>query len=363
VLLWSQMHGDESSATPALIDLLETVRVYRDAPRVRRLLEKLTLDIVPMLNPDGAMRFQRRNAQGIDINRDAQRLQTPEGRALKALRDRLSPAIGFNLHNQNWRTSAGRPPKPASISMLAVAFDEARTENAGRVLTKRTCAIIRDAVEALAPGQIGRYDDEYEERAFGDNVTKWGTPVVLIETGAWPGDHPDEALTRLNYVALLTALDALASGRVEQASPARYESLPENGDRLFHTLIANGTLIAGTGVTPYIADIGVVAQRTVRVVNGERRMGLAARIDDLGDLHVYGALETIDATGLVVAPLVDPSAAVGATVHIDEAATLPVRVAIGEPPAFLLLRRTGNPGEFTVERVVRVGDTLMPARP
>ena len=65
-----------------------------------------------MLNPDGAERFQRRNAQSIDINRDALRLQTPEGRALKALRDRLNPTVGFNLHNQSWRTSVGTPPKP-----------------------------------------------------------------------------------------------------------------------------------------------------------------------------------------------------------------------------------------------------------
>ena len=35
--------------------------------------------MVPMLNPDGAERFQRRNAQGIDINRDALLLQSPEG--------------------------------------------------------------------------------------------------------------------------------------------------------------------------------------------------------------------------------------------------------------------------------------------
>ena len=90
-----------------------------------RILSQLTLHVVPMLNPDGAERFQRRNAQSIDINRDALRLQTPEGRALKALRDRLNPAVGFNLHNQSWRTSVGTPPKPASISLLSVAYDEA----------------------------------------------------------------------------------------------------------------------------------------------------------------------------------------------------------------------------------------------
>ncbi len=356
VLLWSQMHGDEPSATPALIDLLETIRRYPESPRVARLTEKLTLDVVPMLNPDGAVRYQRRNAQAIDINRDALRLQTPEGLALKALRDRLSPALGFNLHNQNWRTSVGRPPKPATISLLAVAFDEARTESPGRILAKRVSAVVRDAVEPLAPGQIGRYDDEFEERAFGDNVTRWGTPVVLIESGAWSGEHPDESLTRINYVALVSALDAIASGRVDAAPVSRYESLPENEDRLFHTLIVNATVVPGTGVAPFLADVGVVAQRVVRVLDGERRLGLAARVDDIGDLRVYGALKVIDATGLVLAPLTEPAPKPGDTVRVDDRAVLSSRIGIGAPAAFLLLRPGRASGTYTVERVVAIGD-------
>ena len=193
--------------------------VIVEEPAVERILSRLTLHVVPMLNPDGAERFERRNAQSIDINRDALRLQTPEGKVLKALRDRLNPRIGFNLHNQSGRTSVGTPPRPASISLLSVAYDEARTENAGRKLTKQICAVIRDALEPFAPDQIGRYDDEFEVRAFGDNITLWGTPVVLIETGPSPSPEPDAALVRLNFVALVSALDALASGSVERADP------------------------------------------------------------------------------------------------------------------------------------------------
>ena len=215
VLLWSQMHGDEPTATSALFDVFEYLRRRRKEPVVERLLSSLTLHAIPMLNPDGAQQFQRRNAQSIDINRDALRLQTPEGRTLKAIRDRTSPAIGFNLHNQSWRTSVGDPPKPASISLLSVAFDEARTENAGRVLTKKVCAVIRDALEPFAAGRIGRYDDEFEVRAFGDNITLWGTPVVLIETGPWPSAQPDAPLVRLNFIALLTARDGGGAPRRE----------------------------------------------------------------------------------------------------------------------------------------------------
>ena len=62
VLLWSQMHGDEATATSALLDLYEYVRRRRTAAPVRGMLSALTIHTVPMLNPDGAERFQRRNA-------------------------------------------------------------------------------------------------------------------------------------------------------------------------------------------------------------------------------------------------------------------------------------------------------------
>jgi hypothetical protein len=354
VLLWSQMHGDEPTATSALFDLYEFVRRHREAPAVQQMLDALTIHTVPMLNPDGAERFQRRNAQGIDVNRDALRLQTPEGRVLKELRDRLEPRIGFNLHNQNWRTSVGDTGRPASLSLLAVAYDEDRSENEGRALAKRLCAVIRDAVEPFASGQIARYDDEFEVRAFGDNITKWGTSVVLIETGAWPGSPPDPPLVRLNFIALAAALDALASGRTAEADPQRYESLPMNASNVFYTLVRNATVITGTGIPPFIADIGITASRSVRQVDGERRLLLTTRIEDLGDLRVFGALETIDASGLVVAPLFDQELKQGDEVRMPDWTTSSGvrKVAVGEPGALLLLRPAAEEGLYTVERVI-----------
>jgi hypothetical protein len=353
VMLWSQMHGDEPTATAALFDVFEQFRRHRDEPAFARMLDRLTIHVVPMLNPDGAERVQRRNAQGIDINRDALRLQTPEGRALKALRDRLNAPVGFNLHNQGWRTSAGKTGQPASISLLSVAFDTALTESPGRLLTKRIAAIIRDALEPLAPGRIARYDDEYEVRAFGDNLTKWGTSVVLIETGPWPAAEPDPYLVRLNFVALMTALDALATGRVDRADKRRYESLPINQtDDLFYLLIRNATVIPGNGVAPFIADVGVVASRAVRTVDGSRLVRMVARIEDLGDLHTTSGLESVDGTGLAVAPLWDPALKAGDVVALPDFSARPAAhlVSPGEPAELVILREDG--GRYRVERVV-----------
>ncbi|MGH9331892.1 MAG: M14 family zinc carboxypeptidase [Vicinamibacterales bacterium] len=357
VLLWSQMHGDEPTATAALFDLFEYLHRRQDEDPPKRILGALTLHVVPMLNPDGAEKFTRRNAQGIDINRDALLLQTPEGRALKALRDRLNPRLGFNLHNQNLRTSVGRPPKPASISLLSVAYDEARTMNEGRQLTRQVCAVIRDALEPLAAGQVGRYSDEFEVRAFGDNVTKWGTPVVLIETGPWPLDLAqgrsaedfDAPLIRLNFVALVTALDAVATGRVRDADPARYDSLPVNESRNFFVTIRGASIVTGTGIPPFTGDIGLVATRRVKAENGKRELRVPMAVEDIGDLRTTGALETIYATGLTAAPLFDDKLKVGETVNLPD--RFASTITVGAPAAIVLLRPSGT--RYVVERVIR----------
>jgi hypothetical protein len=326
------------------------MRRHRGDPRVTRMLDALTLHAVPMLNPDGAERFQRRNAQGIDINRDALLLQSPEGRALKALRDRFDPPLGFNLHNQSWRTSAGRTGRPASVSLLAVAFDEERRDNPGRLRAKRICAVIRDALEPLAPGRIARYDDAFEVRAFGDNLTKLGTSVVLIETGAWPGEQPDASLVRLNFVALVSSLDALATGRVARADPARYDSLPIDDSAIFYRLIRHATIVTGTGIPPFEGDVGLIANRSPRLATG--RIEVTTRIDDLGDLRVFDALDTIDATGLTLAPLFDRRLRPGDEVTLPDWATWngPI-VSVGQPGDLVLLKPL-NGGRYRVERVL-----------
>jgi hypothetical protein len=354
VLLWSQMHGDEPTATSALLDVFEYLRRRRDDPVVKRIFSTLTLHAVPMLNPDGAERFQRRNAQSIDINRDALRLQTPEGRALKAVRDRVQPRIGFNLHNQNWRTSIGVPPKPASISLLSVAFDEARSDSEGRRLTKKVCAVIRDAIEPFASGQIGRYDDSFEVRAFGDNITLWGTPVVLIETGAWPSLDPDPALVRLNFVAIVAALDALATGAVDGADPGRYDSLPLNESLELYILVRNASVISGTGIPPFVADIGIGANRRIREADGRRQLQTTTTIEDMGDLRTMGALRTIEASGMTVVPLISDTLEAGQVVDLPEwKVKQQTTVEVGQPARFALLKPASVPGKYEVELVLK----------
>jgi len=300
VFMWSQMHGDEPTATSALLDLFAHLQRHRAAGWAKLVEERLTLRAVPMLNPDGAELFQRRNLQGIDINRDARALSTPEGRLLKTLRDEWRPDIGFNLHNQNARTAVGQTRRQAAVSLLAVPSDEARTETPGRVRNKKLCAVMVAALSPFIAGHMGRYDDTFNPRAFGDLISRWGTPVVLVETGALKGTTGHD-LAGLNFVALAAALRALADGSVESAGTAAYESLEENGEGIYDLVVRGATVVnrvreGRAEVPPFAADLAVNVERG-RAVEGEPRR---ASVNEIGDLADARGLEEADARGFYV---------------------------------------------------------------
>jgi hypothetical protein len=305
VLLWSQMHGDEPSATPALLDVAEYLLGRGGDVFTKAILRETTLLMVPMLNPDGAERYVRRNAQGIDINRDALRLATPEGRLLKSVRERFAPELGFNLHDQDRRTTVGDTGHLATIALLAVAGDAAGTMTPGRARARRVCSAIVRALEPFVPGGMARYDEDFNPRAFGDNLTAWGTPVVLIESGGLPPGRTYEDLTRLNFVALLTALGGLARDDLADEPPALYEDLRRNADgEWVDALVAGGEIWQPGAGPPYRGDLAFDVLDDDPVRAGCRLRGEAgpSRLEEIGDGHLLNAPRRIDAEGRLVVP-------------------------------------------------------------
>ena len=302
ILLWSQMHGDEPTATGSLIDLMAYMGHHRDEPWVARILRKYTLLCLPMLNPDGAERRSRRNTQGLDINRDARALQTPEGRLLKDVRDRYRPFLGFNLHNQSSLTTVGDTGREATIALLAVASDRvpasptSDAEDEGFLLTRRVASVLYEALSPFVYGRISRYDEPFNPRAFGDNMTLWGTPTVLIESGGQAPELPPDFAVKLNFVGICAALDSLASGRIVNANPAVYDALKLNSDTPIFDLLLQGALIfSGKDVPLFQGDVAV--RQDLRSGSGSE-----AIIADLGDLGVFTAHRTLDCSGSLLTP-------------------------------------------------------------
>ena len=307
VLLWSQMHGDESTATMAIMDMLKFFSQQPDHIITRSILDKLNLLIIPMLNPDGAERFQRRTAQSIDMNRDALALRTPEARILKETRDTYRPQFGFNLHDQDPRYSVGETRNVSAIALLAPAFDESRSDNSVRLPAKKVAATIASVLHAFIPNNVSKYDDAFEQRAFGDNIQKWGTSTVLIESGGWPGDREKMFIRKLNCVALLTALHGIAADQCEHADVKVYEQLPFNTKYFYDIILRNAQLKANNAVPPITVDIGINIDEEFNLQT--KHAELVAKVVDIGDLRTYGAFQDVDVHGVVVA---------GAEIKIDQ---------------------------------------------
>ena len=300
VLLWSQMHGDEATATMALFDIMNFLQASGDEWDEFRanLLAGLTIHMVPMLNPDGAERWQRRTALDIDMNRDALRLQSPESVILKKLQQTIKPLVGFNLHDQNPRYSVGQTGKQAVLSFLATAYDRDRNVNDVRQRSMQLIAGLNRVLQPLIPGQIARYDDEFEPRAFGDNIQKWGTTLILIESGGYKGDSEKMEIRRLNFVAILSALNSIANRGYEAETITDYAAIPENGRALFDMLIRNvGVVRNGVRTT---MDVGI--NRYEVNTNNARDFRYESKIEDLGDLSTFYGLDEIDASGLDLVP-------------------------------------------------------------
>ncbi len=299
VLLWSQMHGDETTATRVLLDLfnfLADKTMLTDEKQ--KLLSQVTLYCIPMLNPDGAQQFERRNAFGIDINRDALRLQSPEAKILKNVRDSISPDFGFNLHDQNTATSAGDTGYPATLSFLAPAYNEEKEINDVRERAMQVIVALNHTVQQYMPGQVGRYDDTFEPRAFGDNIQKWGTSTILIECGGYSGDPEKQFIRKIHLLALTSALMSIGDGSYKSIDRNQYFDIPENGRSFVDLLVKNAQIDSAEG--SYTTDFAIRLRETTR--SDLRNYDVTGVIEDAGDLSVLTGYQEIDAAGMKLVP-------------------------------------------------------------
>ena len=293
VFAWTQMHGDEATATASVFDLLDTI-ISQPEEALRLFKDVFTLHILPLLNPDGAQRCIRQNAQSIDINRDARDLQTPEGKLLMSLVAQLKPNIGFNLHDQSPYYKCGATNNPATIAFLAPAFDVAKTIDSAREKAMLLIAHMNKGLQEHIPGCVARYDDTYSSRSFGDTIAGKNVSTILIESGAAKNDDNRQIARAMNVVAMSAALDYLMAEQgnpnsmLGTASVADYFAIPENVPETLSSLIIRN--ISFMGAYPY--QIGLSIKQTARYSN-------EFLVDFTGDLHEQAGLREFDATGLL----------------------------------------------------------------
>ena len=244
ILAWSQMHGNEGTTTKAVFDLLNAFN-KNDKDRVLLdILDRCTLFIIPVLNPDGAEAYTRVNANKVDLNRDMQDLSQPESKILMEQYYAVKPDFCLNLHDQRTIFSAGNTNAPATLSFLTPSKDKERSIDMFR---KQSMSVISGIAKDLSgdlPGGIGRYDDAYNINCAGDTFQNLSTPTILFEAGHFPGDYEREETRKYVFKALFSAIYQISIHPERTDGYLDYFNIPEN-EKLYYDVIIRNSLING----------------------------------------------------------------------------------------------------------------------
>ena len=225
VLIWSQMHGNESTTTKALFDFFKFITSNKQ--ETKDLLSKHTFYVFPMLNPDGAALYTRENANGVDLNRDAQALLQRESKVLKSIFDALQPDLCLNMHDQ--RSIFGiKGPKPATLSFLAPSADILKTITPAREVAMGLIVKMNNYIKAHHHNQIGRFDDTYNQNCVGDSFTSSGAPTILFEAGHFKDDYSREQSRSFVFYALIALFDLDVAYQNKDVDYKEYFNIPQN---------------------------------------------------------------------------------------------------------------------------------------
>jgi len=237
ILIWSQMHGNESTTTKALFDFLNFLHSKTEI--ATNLLKDFTFCCLPMVNPDGAKFYTRENAAKVDLNRDANLLTQPESEALRLAFDRFKPHYCYNLHDQRTIYGAGTSGKPATVSFLAPSYNEAREINSHRAKAIDIIAAMNIELQKIIPGQIGRFDDSFNINCIGDTFQSLNVPTILFEAGHFPNDYEREETRKLIFIALLSGFEFINENVVVSNGLDEYLNIPQNKVNFYDLVYKN----------------------------------------------------------------------------------------------------------------------------
>ncbi|MBN2891152.1 MAG: hypothetical protein JXL97_04725 [Bacteroidales bacterium] len=292
ILLWSQMHGNEAVGTMAIFDILnffvadDELNSYR-----QKLLKNCTFYFVPMLNPDGAEKKTRRNAQSIDLNRDALKLTAPESIILNEIADEIMPEFGFNLHDQEIYYGPENSNKTSALSFLAPAFDYPKTINEKRTKSMLVIADIFRMLQNYIPNQVAKYNDSFMPNAFGDNIQKKGISTILVEAGYILGNEHRQEVRKYYFLSLVYAFYSIVEQNFKKFVLKDYNDIPMNVKLKFCDYIFKNVTIKQNN-KEFTTDISVIRN----ILDSEKFTDYEDDfiIWDIGDMQNKFAFEIID---------------------------------------------------------------------
>jgi hypothetical protein len=292
IIAWSQMHGDEATATMALCDIFKFINSNNpEFAKIREILhQNLCIRFIPYLNADGAARWTRETALAIDMNRDALNQYSTEAKILSNWADQIKPSFAFNLHDQNRLYSVGNSAHQTHIAFLATAADEAGTWTESRLRAGKLANRLTRLTQDKIPNKVAKWTDEFNARAFGDNFQKRGYGLLLLESGGAAWDIEKQSLRRLNGAILLDAFYSIATGSYVTENLETYEALSTNERQIFDIKLIQAPLEPSGKIR---ADIGINLKETA---SGKTGITYTWTIEEIGDLNYMFALNEFNAS-------------------------------------------------------------------
>lgn len=284
ILLWSQMHGNESTTTKALFDFINLLNGGSEL--AKKFQNEFTFCCIPMLNPDGAKLYTRVNANKIDLNRDSKDLSQPESKVLRSIFESFKPDYCYNLHDQRTIFGVGSTGKPATLSFLAPSYNEAHEINDSRQKAINLIAGINDVLQEYISGQIGRFDDSFNINCIGDTFQYLGVPTVLFEAGHFSKDYFREETRKYVFMALISSFNILSENDIVVNRTDKYLCIPQN-KVVFNDFIYKNIKINYDGIE---IITNFAAQYKEELIEGKLRFN--AYIVKIGDLeNHFGHIE------------------------------------------------------------------------
>ena len=258
--MWIQgrIHGDEPYGNDVCLELIKSL-LNSD----RRILEELTLWIIPSYNPDGSERFWRGNATpiwwdsngnpvaGVDLNRnwwrtDGNDYSEIESQAFYWAWADFKPHYAIDIHhqgtyfvededgentNQMTTFSIGIPVWPQDLSEWV--WDDSR----------RMAVAGYDAVKDLGFCNPSRYPLINIHTAVVSSMmlgnpgpdghdAEWESAAMFFETRGGIGSKSRGYLIRQNLKAIHGIVDAIAHGELGSVDPDRWDEIPDRGSSI-----------------------------------------------------------------------------------------------------------------------------------
>lgn len=241
ILVWSQMHGNESTTTKGLIDYLNYLN--SDEKAFKNISENYTLYILPILNPDGAILYTRENANKVDLNRDAMDCSQPESEVLRSALEDFNPDYCFNLHDQRTIFGLLESKKPATMSFLTASYNNEREYNVVRKKAAEVIVGIDNELQKFIPNQVGRFDDSFNINCTGDYFTNKGYPTILFEAGHYHNDYQRDIVRKFVFISLKAAISAIDENVIVASNFNKYLHIYQNNKCFYDFIFKNVKII------------------------------------------------------------------------------------------------------------------------